>query len=53
MFFPEGQVRVFLYAKQETHERKFVGFVLIRGRPCVIRTCDQRIKSRGDFLNLL
>jgi hypothetical protein len=31
--------------KQKAHERKFVGLILIRGRPCGIRTCDQRIKS--------
>jgi hypothetical protein len=31
--------------KQKAHEREFVGLILIRGRPCGIRTCDQRIKS--------
>ena len=31
--------------KQKALERKFVGFLCIRGRPCGIRTCDQRIKS--------
>jgi hypothetical protein len=31
--------------KQKAHEREFVGFLVIRGRPCGIRTCDQRIKS--------
>jgi hypothetical protein len=30
---------------QKTHEPKFVGFLIILGRPCGIRTCDQRIKS--------
>jgi hypothetical protein len=30
---------------QKAHESKFVGFLVIRGRPCGIRTCDQRIKS--------
>ena len=31
--------------KQKAHEPKFVGFLEILGRPCGIRTCDQRIKS--------
>jgi hypothetical protein len=31
--------------KQKAHEREFVGYLGIRGRPCGIRTCDQRIKS--------
>ena len=30
---------------QKAHEPKFVGFSIILGRPCGIRTCDQRIKS--------
>jgi hypothetical protein len=30
---------------KKAHEPKFVGFLLILGRPCGIRTCDQRIKS--------
>jgi hypothetical protein len=35
--------------KQKAHEREFVGLILIRGRPCGIRTCDQRIKSPPQF----
>ena len=30
---------------QKAHDREEVGFLVIRGRPCGIRTCDQRIKS--------
>ena len=30
---------------QKAHEPRFVGFLMILGRPCGIRTCDQRIKS--------
>ena len=40
--FPSDQSVVRM---QKAHEPKFVGFLIILGRPCGIRTCDQRIKS--------